>query len=138
MFASIFDQLINTAIILDMIFNTEMIVKDMKGGKEDMTEKRFVYYEHKGADYILDNPNESLDFIEMLGDCLEAEEIVDLLNCLNDENEQLKQELIELKKWEKYVGDVKREDLDKVFKMSIYEIAEAFAYYEKRIRELEE
>lgn len=56
-----------------------------------MTEKRFVYYEHKGADYILDTPNKSLDFIEMLGDCLEAEEIVDLLNCLNDENEQLKQ-----------------------------------------------
>ena len=56
-----------------------------------MTEKRFVYYEHKGADYILDTPNESLDFIEMLGDCLEAEEIVDLLNYLNDENEQLKQ-----------------------------------------------
>ena len=97
-----------------------------------MTEKRFVYYEHKGADYILDNPNKSLDFIEMLGDCLEAEEIVDLLNCLNDENERLKQELIELKKWEKYVGDVKRDDLDKVFKMSIYEIAEAFAYYEKK------
>ena len=53
--------------------------------------KRFVYYEHKGADYILDSPNKSLDFIEMLGDCLEAEEIVDLLNSLNDENEQLKQ-----------------------------------------------
>ena len=103
-----------------------------------MTEKRFVYYEHKGADYILDTPNKNLDFIEMLGECLEAEEIVDLLNCLNDENERLKQELIELKKWEKYVGDVKREDLDKVFKMSIYEIAEAFAYYEKRIKELEE
>ena len=56
-----------------------------------MTKKRFVYYEHKGADYILDTPNKSLDFIEMLGDCLEAEEIVDLLNCLNDENKQLKQ-----------------------------------------------
>lgn len=26
-----------------------------------MTEKRFVYYEHKGADYILDTPNKSLD-----------------------------------------------------------------------------
>lgn len=62
----------------------------------------------------------------------------ELLNELADENEQLKQELIELKKWEKYVGDVKREDLDKVFKMSIYEITEAFAYYEKRIKELEE
>ena len=43
------------------MFNTGMIVKDMKGGKEDMTEKRFVYYEHKGADYILDTPNKSLD-----------------------------------------------------------------------------
>lgn len=63
-----------------------------------MTEKRFVYYEHKGADYILDTPNESLDFIEMLGDCLEAEEIVDLLNQLYDENEQLKKENEFLKK----------------------------------------
>ena len=54
-----------------------------------MTEKRFEYYNHKGADYILDTPNKSLDFIEMLGDCLEAEEIVDLLNGLNDENKQL-------------------------------------------------
>ena len=61
-----------------------------------MTQKRFVYYDHKGADYILDTPNKSLDFIEMLGDCLEAEEIVDLLNCLNDENEQLKQQIKEL------------------------------------------
>lgn len=61
-----------------------------------MSKKRFVYYEHKGADYILDTPNKSLDFIEMLGDCLEAEEIVDLLNCLNDENEQLKQRIKEL------------------------------------------
>ena len=60
-----------------------------------MTQKRFVYYEHKGADYILDTPNKSLDFIEMLGDCLEAEEIVDLLNCLNDENEQLKKRIKE-------------------------------------------
>ena len=63
-----------------------------------MTEKRFVYYEHKGADYILDTPNKSLDFIEMLGDCLEAEEIVDLLNYLNDENKQLKKENEFLKK----------------------------------------
>jgi len=46
-----------------------------------MTEnERFIYYERKGADYILDNPNTELDFIEMLGDSLEAEEIVDLLN----------------------------------------------------------
>ena len=64
-----------------------------------MTEKRFVYYEHKGADYILDTPNKSLDFIEMLGDCLEAEEIVDLLNQLYDENEQLKKELKRCRDW---------------------------------------
>ena len=83
---------------MDMMFNTEIIVKDMKRGKEDMTEKRFVYYEHKGADYILDTPNNSLDFIEMLGDCLEAEEIVNLLNQLYDENEQLKQQNEFLKK----------------------------------------
>ena len=63
-----------------------------------MTEKRFVYYEHKGADYILDTPNKSLDFIEMLGDCLDAEEIVDLLNQLSDENEELKKENAFLKK----------------------------------------
>lgn len=64
-----------------------------------MTEhKRFVYYEHKGADYILDTPNKSLDFIEMLGDCLEAEEIVDLLNCLNDENKQLKKQKVKYKR----------------------------------------
>ena len=49
-----------------------------------------MYYEHKGADYILDNPNKSLDFIEMLGDCLEAEEIVDLLNEQHEQIERLK------------------------------------------------
>lgn len=54
-----------------------------------MTQKRFVYYEHKGADYILENPNTDLDFIEMLGDCLEPEEIVDLLNEFYEENKKL-------------------------------------------------
>ena len=52
-----------------------------------------MYYEHKGADYILDTPNKSLDFIEMLGDCLEAEEIVDLLNEFYEENKELKLQL---------------------------------------------
>ena len=64
-------------------------------------------------------------------------EVLNKLNELSDENEQLKQELIEFKKWEKYVGDVKREDLDKIFNMSIYEITEAFEYYKKRIKELQ-
>lgn len=58
--------------------------------------KRFVYYEHKGADYILEDPNTELDFIEMLGDCLEPEEITDKLNKLYDENKRLKQENIKL------------------------------------------
>ena len=85
------------------------------------TEKRFVYYEHKGADYILDTPNESLDFIEMLGDCLEAEEIVDLLNCLNEENEQLKQfqeqvaSVIEGKMGDNVCNDYKMEVLKEIW-----------------------
>ena len=57
-----------------------------------MTEKRFVYIEHKGADYILDNPNWELDFIEMLGDTLEAEEIVDLLNEQHETIQQLQKD----------------------------------------------
>lgn len=56
-----------------------------------MTEKRFVYYEHKGADYILENPNTDLAFIEMLGDCLDEKEIVNRLNGLYEENEEIKQ-----------------------------------------------
>ena len=86
-----------------------------------MTEKRFVYYEHKGADYILDTPNKSLDFIEMLGDCLEAEEIVDLLNCLNEENEQLKQfqeqvaSVIEGKMGDNVCNDYKMEVLKEIW-----------------------
>ena len=57
-----------------------------------MTEKRFVYYEHKGADYILENPNTDLDFIEMLGDCLDEKEIVNRLNGLYEENNELKRQ----------------------------------------------
>lgn len=54
-----------------------------------MTQKRFVYYEHKGVDYILDTPNFELDFTEMLGDALEPEEIVDKLNELSQLNYNL-------------------------------------------------
>ena len=61
-----------------------------------MTGKRFVYYEHKGADYILENPNTDLDFIEMLGDCLDEKEIVNRLNGLYEENKRLKQHNTEL------------------------------------------
>lgn len=77
--------------------------------------KRFVYYEHKGADYILDTPNNSLDFIEMLGDCLEAEEIVDLLNELNEENKELKEENEQLKKQKakyKRLSEIRNEEIN--------------------------
>ena len=64
-----------------------------------MSEKQFVLYEHKGDYYILKNPRIHLDFIEMLGDALTSEEIVEELNQLNDkvvelaeENKQLQQE----------------------------------------------
>ena len=63
------------------------------------------------------------------------DELVELLNEFQKENEELKKELVEFKKWEKYVGDVK--DIDRIFKMSIYEIAEAFEYYKERIEKLE-
>lgn len=56
---------------------------------------------------------------------------------LKKENEELKEELTKFKEWEKHIGDVKREELDRVFKMSIYEIAEAFDYYKERIKKLE-
>ena len=62
------------------------------GVRMENENKRFKLYEHKDNDYILDNPNEHLDFIEMLGDALTSEEIVNLLNELHEENEELKQE----------------------------------------------
>ena len=36
---------------MDMMFNTEVIVKDMEGGKEDMTEKRFIHSHIIRIDY---------------------------------------------------------------------------------------
>lgn len=86
-----------------------------------MTEnKRFVYYEHKGADYILDTPNKSLDFIEMLGDCLEAEEIVDLLNELNEENKELKLQLEAFKDKLCELGMSDAKQYDKRFYIAIF------------------
>lgn len=65
------------------------------GVRMENENKRFKLYEHKDNDYILDNPNEHLDFIEMLGDALTSEEIVNLLNELHEEKELLKKELSE-------------------------------------------
>ena len=74
----------NTAIIMDMMFNTEMIVKDMKGGKEDMTEKRFKPIIN-GVEDILTGEKLNNQF-----------EVSLKLNSLNDENEQLKQTMQEV------------------------------------------
>lgn len=82
--------------------------------------------------YIIDNET-GKEYKYLIDD-----ELLKLLNELHEENNQLKKEIVKFKEWEKHIGDVKREDLDKVFKMSIYEIAEAFKYYQKRIKELEE
>ena len=95
-----------------------------------MSEKRFVYYEHKGADYILENPNTDLDFIEMLGDCLDEKEIVNRLNGLYEENNELKQGLnddLEL------IGQLQKENEQlKQFKEKV------FALIDKEIAQNEE
>lgn len=63
-----------------------------------MTEKQFKLYEHKDNYYILDNPDEHLDFIEMLGDALTPEEIVDLLNTQHETIEKQKKIIAENEK----------------------------------------
>ena len=96
-----------------------------------MTEKRFVYYEHKGADYILENPNTDLDFIEMLGDCLEAEEIVNRLNGLYEENEQLIstiKEVIELlsEEVDLFIDKATEYDINACIKLKEFDNKDAF------------
>ena len=96
-----------------------------------MTEKRFVYYEHKGADYILENPNTDLDFIEMLGDCLEAEEIVNRLNGLYEENEKLIstiKEVIELlsEEVDLFIDKATEYDINAYIKLKEFDNKDAF------------
>lgn len=79
---------------MDMMFNTEVIVKDMKGGKEDMTEKRF-YLDENG---INDREYE----FSILGE----DELVDRINELNDENKKLKLENSGLKYALKYIKKI--------------------------------
>lgn len=50
------------------------------------------------------------------------------------ENEQLKKEL---EKYDEWCGSVKRENIDKVLKMSVFEIVGAFEYYTERIKDYE-
>lgn len=76
--------------------------------------KRYVYIEHKNADYILEDPNYELDFIEMLGNCLEPQEIVDKLNNLSDKNEHLKKSIkrqqLSNEECSKYIEEVAKEN----------------------------
>ena len=112
-----------------------------------MTEKRFK--EIVSVETIVDNKTGLHYKPVMLSD-----DFLDLINKIAKENEHLKnkleffyelnkpygdiiKELGKFKEWEKYSRDVKREELDRVFKMSIYEIAETFKYYEERIKKLE-
>lgn len=127
MFASISDQLINTAIILDMMFNTEMIVKDMKGGKEDMTEKRFkLRFSKLGNGMITDTQKRKHLYFDKKFLDTTLPKTYELLNELADENEQLKQrnnrqyeqlgrlyDLIEQKEWRvltDIIDDFKKSD----------------------------
>ena len=84
-----------------------MIVKNMKGGKEYMAEKRYYQRDFEELYYIIDSnvisekefdEKEMYDGYTAFEDSMTGEEIVDLLNTLNDENEQLKKENYELHK----------------------------------------
>ena len=92
---------------MDMMFNTEVIVNYMKGGKEDMTEtKRFKVHsmiqgmnigetmDLEVCEELIKKYGSSSDielFITNNGNNMTYQEVVDLLN----ENEQLKQALRE-------------------------------------------
>ena len=82
-----------------------------------------------------ESPSLIAKFVETDGDL--AMDLFERLESNYKENKELKGELAKFKEWKKHIGDVKREELDKVFKMSIYEIAEAFDYYKERIKKLE-
>lgn len=90
-FASISDQLINTAIILDMMFNTEMIVKVLKRGKEDMTEKPKIRYMNRFIHQdkvIYDNLTEEYWNVD---NNFTAQSLTNVLNDLNDELNKYKE-----------------------------------------------
>lgn len=73
----------------------------------------------------LKNKNRTLKLLVRNWERLDAEKDEQLermnesLKRLVGENQELKQEIENFKEWEKYIGDVKRRDLDNVFKMSV-------------------
>lgn len=89
-----------------MMFNTEMIVKDMKGGKEDMTKK--VIETVNG--WYMENPKQKVELDDIVGlvkideptDSVQLQKEAQLSICekriieLKKENEQLKQRNTEL------------------------------------------
>ena len=121
-----------------------------------MTEKKQRFKYRKGFYFEFDDIKDDLDFyeIDLEPNSNEFDDsnlfylfatsesniihLTERLNKLHEENQQLRKELLEFKEWEKHIGDVQREELDRVFKMSVYEIAEAFQYYEKKIKEMED
>ena len=80
-----------------MMFNTEMIVKDMKGGKEDMTKKRFKLRLSKlGNGMITDTQKrEDLYFDKEFLD-VTLQKTNEWLNELAEENEELKSTIAQL------------------------------------------
>ena len=79
------------------MFNTEMIVKDMKGGKEDMTKKRFKLRLSKlGNGMITDTQKrEDLYFDKEFLD-VTLQKTNEWLNELAEENEELKSTIAQL------------------------------------------
>lgn len=97
-----------------------------------MTEKRFT----------MDNPNDwgfpiTDNVTGKVYNCASnilMKELCVVVNTIVEENEQLKKEL---QKYDGWCNSVKRENIDKVLKMSIFEIVEAFEYYDKKIEDYE-
>ena len=129
------------------VYDVVRLLNELHDENKELNEKygaqRYLYEQLKSDYNNLREENTDLEFkCNMLREQKNefhrrARENANRVGQLEKENNQLKKELIKFKEWEKYVGHVKREELDKIFKMSIYEIAEGFQYYQERIKELE-
>ena len=89
-----------------------------------MTDKRFYLDKCCG---ICDNDKGDSDFTNML----HSDEVVELLNMLHEENQQL---LIRCGDGEQIIRDLKEEN--EQLKQELMELHEICAYYENRIKEL--
>ena len=107
---------------MDMMFNTDVIVKDMKGDKEDMTEKRFKLRLSKLGNGMITDTQKREDLYfdkEFLDDTLPKTN--EWLNELHEENVQLKQfqeqvaSVIEGKMGDNVCNDYKMEVLKEIW-----------------------